>query len=183
MSLMRPDQMVIVDLDGNLIEGTDKAPSETVLHTEAYRARPDVGGVVHTHQMMATSFGIAGKEIRAVLHVDSPVLLNGQPFFEAPDLIMKPEEGEAVAQSLGKATFCHLRNHGIVVVGGTIEEATLNCIHLERLAQAEYNATQLGHVNVISWDKVRDLTRQIQGPAGRWAYYKALVEERDSLRR
>lgn len=182
MSLMTPEQMVVVDLDGRLIDGEDPPPSETVLHTETYRARPDVGGVVHTHQMMVTSFGIAGREIQPVLHVDSPVLLSGQPVFQAPDLIMKPEEGRAVAEALGQASFCHLRNHGIVVVGPTIEEATLNCIYLERLAVANFNAAQLGHVHAIPWDQVRDLTRQVQGPAGRWAYYKALVEERERWR-
>ena len=183
MSLMTPDLMVIVDLDGNLIEGEDHPPTETVLHTETYRARPDVGAVIHTHQMMATSFGIAGREIQPVLHVDSPVLLKGQPFYDAPDLIKTPQEGRDVAATLGQATFCHLRNHGIVVTGPTIEEATLNAIYLERLAQATFNAAQLGHVRAIPWDKVRDLTTQVQGPAGRWAYYCALLEEHRSLGR
>lgn len=182
MSLMAAGQMIVVDLDGRLIDGEDEPPSETVLHTETYRARPDVGAVIHTHQMMATSFGIAGKEIQPVLHVDSPVLLQGQPVFEAPDLIRFREEGAAVAQTLGDATFCHLRNHGIVVTGGSIEEATLNAIYIERLARATFNSHQLGHVHAIPWDKVRDLTKQVQGPAGRWAYYRALIEERSGRR-
>lgn len=56
-----PERMAVIDLDGRLIAGTDPPPGERFIHTAIYRARPDVGAIVHTHQPMATVMGIAGE--------------------------------------------------------------------------------------------------------------------------
>src|SRR5919202_5698338 len=68
---MTPDRMVAIDLDGNLLEGQEQPPSERFIHTEIYRARPNVVSVVHTHQPMATLLGIVSMPILPLLHVDS----------------------------------------------------------------------------------------------------------------
>jgi L-ribulose-5-phosphate 4-epimerase len=61
MAGLGPADMVVVDLDGNLVEGAGRPPAEVFIHTEIYRARPDVGAVVHTHQPAATLAGVDGR--------------------------------------------------------------------------------------------------------------------------
>ena len=63
---LSPDNMVVVDLEGNVVEGDFKPSSDTATHLALYRAYPDIGGVVHTHSPQATSWAQAGKSIPAL---------------------------------------------------------------------------------------------------------------------
>ena len=74
MHTLDADDMIVIDLDGNLVEGTEKPPAETYIHTEIYRARDDVMAVVHTHQPIATLMGVMNAEILPVLHVQAAQL-------------------------------------------------------------------------------------------------------------
>src|SRR5436305_3574369 len=64
---LRPEQMVVLDVDGNQVEGGLKPSSDTASHLYIYRHRPDVGGVVHTHSRYATAFAAVGRPIPVVL--------------------------------------------------------------------------------------------------------------------
>src|SRR5512136_2589272 len=64
---LTPESMVVVDLDGNVVEGMHKPSSDTFAHVYVYKHRPDVNGVVHTHSTFATAWAAAGKPIPAVL--------------------------------------------------------------------------------------------------------------------
>jgi len=70
------DDMSIINLDGELIEGSERPPAECFIHTEIYRARPDVNAVVHTHQPAATTLGLLDVELKPLLHVPA-VLTDG----------------------------------------------------------------------------------------------------------
>jgi L-ribulose-5-phosphate 4-epimerase len=177
MDKMGPEDMVVIDLDGVLVEGENEPPSERFIHTEIYRARPDVVSVVHTHQPMATLLGIVSMPILPLLHVDSMVL-EGQsvPIFACAELIVTSRQGHEVAQALGTQRVCHLQGHGIVSVAATVQEATLGAIHLERLAEVNYRVAQLGREpRVIPPDELQALAKQLASPAGRWAYYAELA--------
>src|SRR5262249_13657623 len=80
-----PDQVVTIDLDGNQVGAGEPPPGERFIHTEIYRARPDVGGIVHTHQLLSTIFGIVGREILPILHVESPLVARGIPTYPSPE--------------------------------------------------------------------------------------------------
>jgi L-ribulose-5-phosphate 4-epimerase len=181
MGEVGPKKLVVIDLDGNLVEGNDDGdgpPSERFIHTEIYRARPDVGGVVHTHQMLATVFGVVERKILPILHVEAPLLINGVPTYPSPDLITDPERGKAVAKVIGKAEVCHLQGHGIATASPTVEQATLAAIHLDRLAQANYIAAQLGGTpKVIAQEEIEQMAAsgKFVGYKVRWAYYASLV--------
>jgi ribulose-5-phosphate 4-epimerase/fuculose-1-phosphate aldolase len=178
MDTMGPEDMVEIDLDGNPLEGdAEPPPSERFIHTEIYRARPDVVSVVHTHQPMATLLGIVGLPILPLLHVES-LLVEQQPvpIFPCAELIVTQESGRRVAQALGDHRVCHLQGHGIVSVGQSVQEATLGAIHLERLADVNYRVAQLGREpRVIPQHEIDALKAQIAPPAGRWAYYTSLT--------
>jgi ribulose-5-phosphate 4-epimerase/fuculose-1-phosphate aldolase len=177
MDTMTADVMIEVDLDGKLVRGEDGPPSEVFIHTEIYRARPDVLSVVHTHQPMSTLAGIVGLPILPVLHVAAP-LVEQQPVptFACAELVVNPQLGQGLAQALSKHKVCHLQGHGIVSVSDTIEAATIGAVHLEQLADVCYRAAQVGREpRVIPQNEIDALKRNLAPLAGRWAYYAELA--------
>jgi ribulose-5-phosphate 4-epimerase/fuculose-1-phosphate aldolase len=176
MDTMTGDMMIVVDLDGNVVEGDEIAPAEVFIHTEIYRARPDVMSVVHTHQPMSTLCGLVDLEIKPILHVEAPHVEAPVPTFACAELIVNQALGRGVAEALGSAAYCHLQGHGIVAVDRTVQEATLKAIHLERAAEANYRAAAIGRTPwVIPPDQINNLRQQLAAPAGRWAYYKEIA--------
>ncbi len=90
------------DEQRELVEGDNEPSSERFIHTEIYRARPDVTSVVHTHQPMATLLGIVGLPILPLLHVESLVVAQQPvPIFACAELIVSAAQGQAVARALG----------------------------------------------------------------------------------
>jgi ribulose-5-phosphate 4-epimerase/fuculose-1-phosphate aldolase len=175
-----PDDMIVIDLDGNLIEGSDPPPSECFIHTEIYRARTDVHAVVHTHQKAATLLGVVGADLLPVLHVPA-VLTDGgtMPTWPCPVLVTKPEQGRELAASLGPAGLCHLQGHGIVSVAADIRRAAVTAVALEQLAEANLTILQTGRSpRVITEGELDELRSVVASIDGRWAYYVQLLAER-----
>jgi ribulose-5-phosphate 4-epimerase/fuculose-1-phosphate aldolase len=122
MENLKPEELVLVDLQGNKIRGETNVSVETPIHAAIYRGRKDAQAVVHTHAPTATAFGIAKTEILP-LQIELFMLLpNGVPIvsFKAPG-------SKALADAVQKKVADHdaviLENHGIVTVGSTIEAA------------------------------------------------------------
>jgi ribulose-5-phosphate 4-epimerase/fuculose-1-phosphate aldolase len=176
-----PADMVVIDLDGNLVEGADAPPAERFIHTEIYRARPDVSAVVHTHQAAATLLGVIGGDLLPILHVPA-VLTDGgtMPAWPCPLLVTGPELGRKLAAALGDAGLCHLQGHGIVSVAGDLRRAAVTAIATEQLAEANLTILQTGRVpRVITPGELAELRETVAAIDGRWAYYvQQLGEER-----
>jgi ribulose-5-phosphate 4-epimerase/fuculose-1-phosphate aldolase len=168
-----PADMIVIDLDGNLIEGSDAPPSECCIHTEIYRARPDVQAVVHTHQRAATLLGIVGAQLLPVLHVPAVFTDGGtMPTWPCPLLVTDRELGCELADSLGSAGLCHLQGHGIVSVADSVQRATVSAIALEQLAEANLTILSTGlSPRVITPDELEKLRGAVASVDGRWAYY------------
>ena len=175
---LTPDRVLTINLVGEVVSGDEIPPSERFIHTEIYRARPDVCGVVHTHQMYATAFGLADREILPILHVEAPLVADGVPCFPSSELIRTPELGVAVAATLGDKSACHLQGHGIVTVGRDIREAVIRAIQLERLARSQLMVAQLGaQPRVISPKEISHLTSSLVDYQVRWAYFAKLADD------
>ena len=176
MAGLGPDRMIVVDLDGRLVEGEDRPPAEVFIHTEIYRARPDVGAVVHTHQRSATLAGVLGLPIEPVLHVPATFVQHSPPTWPNPVLVDSPELGAALADALGGERFCHLQGHGVVSVAEGVREATVGAAMLEQLAEATLTAASTGtKPRVIGPDEIAMLRGQVAGVEGRWAYFCQLA--------
>ena len=177
MGTVEPDRMIVIDMDGKPVEGRDGPPAEIFIHTEIYRARPDIGGIVHTHQMMTTAFGVVGRPILPILATESPHAARPFPVYCDPDLVNSPARGKALAEALGDHDTVHIQNHGVVFTGPTVEEATLASIHIERLALLNYFSLQLGTPNVIPQEKISEMLKGNRvGYPVRFAYYKSLLD-------
>jgi ribulose-5-phosphate 4-epimerase/fuculose-1-phosphate aldolase len=123
---------------------TPGAHLETVMHTEAYRARPDVGAVIHTHPLHSIALGATDQGLALLSH-DGLLFPNGVPVFDGTaGLVTSPAHARAVAQALGSGRAVLLRNHGILVVGEDIRWAVLAAITLERAARLQFVARTLG---------------------------------------
>lgn len=174
---LKPADMVVIDLDGNLLDGSDAPPAECFIHTEIYRARPDVQAVVHTHQRAATLLGVVGADLLPVLHVPS-VLTDGgtMPTWPCPLLVTDRELGRQLAASLGTAGLCHLQGHGIVSVAADIKRAVVTAMAVEQLAEANLTILQTGLTpRTIAKDELDKLRGAVASIDGRWAYYVQLL--------
>jgi L-fuculose-phosphate aldolase len=128
-----PDRVHLVDGEGRVLSGGGARHSEYPIHTEIMAARPDVGGVVHTHPPHAVALAASGQPLLPVSHAANAFVPPEVPrFTETADLILTPELGEAVARTLGDARAMFLVNHGIVAVGETLQAATVAAVLLER---------------------------------------------------
>jgi ribulose-5-phosphate 4-epimerase/fuculose-1-phosphate aldolase len=140
-----PDDCIALDLDGNILTGSRGRHLEYPIHSEIYRCRPDVTAIVHTHPLHATVLGALLAELRPLTHEGSffvPPLI--PKFGRTSDLIITPELGAAVAQTLAGHRALFLVNHGIVVVGQSIEEACMAALLLEKACRAQLLAQAAG---------------------------------------
>ena len=173
---VRPEDLQLIDLDGKVLRGPHPRHSEVFIHSEILRARPEVGAVVHTHPVPATVFSSLGVPLRPIMHEGTNFVPPDVPRFdETTDLIVTPELGRAVARTLGARPALFLVNHGIVTAGGTIEEAVVNALLLDKIARAQLMVP--GGVPRVwtSDDEALVKRKRIYNPealASRWAYYE-----------
>jgi L-ribulose-5-phosphate 4-epimerase len=156
---LRPEHLVIVDLDGNRIRGDLNPSSDTASHLYVYRHRPDVNGVVHTHSPYATAFAALGKPIPVYLtaHADE---FGGSVPCGGFALIGGEEIGQVVVESIGDSRAVLLKNHGVFTIGPTAEAAVKAAVMVEDVARTVWIALQLGQPDEIPAEDVAKLHRR-----------------------
>ena len=136
------DDIVTVDLAGNLVDGTARPPLEYHIHSEAYRARPDVNAVMHTHPQWSTFLTMTGVKYQPVYA--QGVLVGDIPLMDSPLSINTRPMGERMAQILGRNPAVLLKAHGVVVVGADVVECFALAAYVEENAYRQYMAMQIG---------------------------------------
>lgn len=132
------ERVHLVSATGEVLDGDGPRHSEYPIHTEVMAARPDVGGVVHTHPPHAVALAATGQELRPVSHAANLFVPPGVPrFTDTADLVLTAELGRAVALQLGDARAVFLVNHGIVAVGATVRQATVAAVVLEQACRQQ----------------------------------------------
>lgn len=171
---IRPQHIIVCNLDGKKIEGKYERHSEIFIHTEIFKARPDVNCVVHTHPPYAIAFGSLRQPLRPVSHEGS-VFCEGLPLFDyTTALIRTPELGREVAKTLGSCRGVLMKNHGSTVVGDSIEVATLYAVFLEKAARIQLLATASGEPSWTSDEEAKVKFEQIYTPhrlGSMWDYF------------
>ncbi len=150
------EDMVVVDLDGNIVEGTLKPSSDTASHLYIYRHRPNVGGIVHTHSRYATAFAALGKPIPCVLTAMADEFGGPIPCGRFA-LIGGEEIGKVVLESIGRSPAVLLKNHGVFTIGKTSIEAVKAAVMTEDAAATVWMAMQLGTPEIISTENIEKL--------------------------
>lgn len=141
---MDGDDVITVDLAGERTSGNRPRHVEVFIHTEIMRARPEVRAVVHTHPLHAVAFSALCRPLLPIGH-EGALFCDGLPVFDrTSDLIVDPELGKAVAACLDGRNALLLRNHGIVTAGGSIEEAVMTAVMLEKACKVQLLAEAAG---------------------------------------
>ena len=153
---MRPEHMVVVDLDGNIVEGDYKPSSDVHSHLYIYKHRSDVGGVVHTHSAYATAFAAVNKPIPVVLtaiadEFGGPIPCGGFA------LIGDDAIGKVVVESIGKSPAVLLKNHGVFTIGKNAKSAVKAAVMTEDNAKTVWLALQIGVPDEIAAEDVEKL--------------------------
>ncbi len=155
---MRPEDVVVVNLEGEVIEGRLKPSSELSLHLELLKARPDIHAVIHTHQVYATTLACLNWEIPAVHYL---VGFCGNKVPLAPYATYgTPELARNVVQSIGHYNACLMANHGMVAVGATLSAAFNVAEELELVARLYYQSMCIGKPRILPDEEMEIITKK-----------------------
>ncbi len=160
--LVKRQDIVCYDLDGNAVSQTTERPYlERFIHSEIYRARPDVVAVVHSHSPSVIPFAITHNPLKPVFHM-SGFLGSGSAHFEIREaagnsdmLIRSAYLGEALAKSLGKHNCVLMRGHGSTVVGTSLEQVVYRAIYAEVNAKLQWAANGLGAISFLNEEEAQ----------------------------
>ena len=160
-----PENIVICNLEGEKVAGGGRKHSEVYIHSEIYKVRPDVMSVIHTHPTHAVALSATGRALRSISQ-PSVAFSDGLPYFtDNIDLIRSKDMGAAVARALGSCKAVLLRNHGVAVVGASVEESTILAIMLDNACQIQLLAEAAGGVGeVFGAEDIRRLHHNITRP-------------------
>jgi L-ribulose-5-phosphate 4-epimerase len=140
-----PDNMVVTDLDGNLVDGDLSPSSDTAAHAYVYKYMPHVGGVVHTHSTYATAWSARGEAIPCVLTMIADEF-GGEIPVGPFALIGDDSIGRGIVETLAghRSPAVLMRNHGVFTVGGNARAAVKAAVMCEDVARTVHIARQLG---------------------------------------
>ena len=153
---MRSEHMVVVDIDGKMVEGNFKPSSDVYSHLYIYKHRADVHGVVHTHSVYATAFAAVNKPIPVVLTAIADEFGGAIPCAGFA-LIGDDAIGKVVVESIGKSPAVLLKNHGVFTIGKNAKSAVKAAVMTEDNAKTVWLAMQIGTPDVIADDDVQKL--------------------------
>jgi ribulose-5-phosphate 4-epimerase/fuculose-1-phosphate aldolase len=154
--LVMADDILEFDLDGAALDPQGHTLYvERFIHSEIYKAHPDIKAIVHSHSPSIIPFGVTNVSLRPIYHMSS-FLGAGVPIFEiratagpATDMLIRsPELGAALAHSIGGAAVVLLRGHGNVVVGTSVQQVVFRAIYTEFNAKLQAEALRLGQGEV-----------------------------------
>jgi L-ribulose-5-phosphate 4-epimerase len=151
---LTPDKLIVVDMNGKVIEGNLKFSSDTYAHLYIYRNRPDVNGIVHTHSCYATAFAAVGRPIPVVLtamcdEFGGPIPCGGYAKVGGDEI------GAEVIRSIGSSPAILLKNHGVFTVGKSPLEAVKAAVMVEDVAKTVFLSYQLGIPEEIPAEEVK----------------------------
>ncbi len=136
--VLTPDQVCVLDENLNVIEG-GKPSSESLMHVECYKTRPDISAIVHTHSTMASAFACLNKPIPAFIFELSVFNLDNATIPVAPYALPGTIElAQNVANTVAKSDLVLMERHGTIAVGKNVDEAFENADYIEELAHIYY---------------------------------------------
>jgi ribulose-5-phosphate 4-epimerase/fuculose-1-phosphate aldolase len=184
-SAIPDDNVLEYDLDGNLLAGKRDQPEEIFFYTSTYKAKKDIGSVIHVHPPVATSVVATGKKIIPMRH-------NGLKFGKGVPITpwlygTWQEDGDRAAKAMGSNCAVMIRGHGANLTGRSLQEACINTIELERTAKMIVWASAVGKIKTPFSSAVLKKYQALE--AGRvkrrghapsrsaaWAFYESMVQ-------
>lgn len=169
--MMRPEDMIVCDLEGRQLEGHRACTSEILMHLTIYKLRPDVSAVVHAHPPISTGFAVAGRPLNLAILPEAVVALGVVPL-TSYGLPGTPELSRQLAPYIPNHDALLMANHGVVCYGDSLEKAFFRMETVEHLSRIALVAELLGGPRLLPRREVDRLVQArarygIQFPEGR----------------
>jgi ribulose-5-phosphate 4-epimerase/fuculose-1-phosphate aldolase len=177
LALVRESELLTINLDGEVVEGSHAAPSEAWLHTAIMKAKPRVNVITRIHARVANIFSVTDRRLEPV-HNHGSFFAGGVPVYSTPDLITTQKLGAEVSRTLGDGPAVLLRGNGQVTVGRTIPEAVMMAIYLEEAAEILYGALQIGKPVPLTLDESKQRQVEALPPVDlerAWNFFKSKI--------
>jgi L-fuculose-phosphate aldolase len=159
---MEPEDVVLVDLDGTVVEGSFEPSVETPMHTGILRARPEIGGIVHTHARYSTTLACLNWEIPPIHYMLAVLSDEGRVPLARYATYGTEELARHATDALGSShTACLLSNHGTIAVAGSVTEAYASTELLEEMAELYYRARTAGEPVVLTPEQMAEVSAKI----------------------
>lgn len=130
-ALVTPEDFIVLDWQGQVVEGEGYPNAEWPIHACIYRARADVSSVLHSHQRLSRIFSLSSHKLRGLLMSAVPEWQDGLPVYRGAGLVNSVERGDALAGILGSNSAALLRGHGDVVAGPSVTQTVLKATNLK----------------------------------------------------
>jgi ribulose-5-phosphate 4-epimerase/fuculose-1-phosphate aldolase len=141
---LRPERLLVVDYAGKVVQGEGNVPAELALHLEVLKARPDVESVLHCHMELAIAFTMMEGVQLMPMRARAVRWESGIPTHPDPSHIKLPEQGAALARSLGPHHALLMRGHGLTLVAESVPALLVDAVHFKENAQAMMQVLQSG---------------------------------------
>ncbi len=150
---LTPANMVIVDINGKVIEADHGPSTDTASHLYVYKHRPDVMGIVHTHSNYATAFAAVGKPIPACItaiadEFGGPIPCGGYASIGGNQI------GEEILRSIGNSRAIIMKQHGVFTIGKTVQKALKAAVMVEDVARTVWLAMQIGQIEELPAEEI-----------------------------
>jgi L-fuculose-phosphate aldolase len=161
-AVTEPEDIVVVSLDGETLDGAFEPSVETPMHTGIYRSRPETLGIVHTHARFSTTLACLDWEIPPVHYMLASLSDEGRVPVARYATYGTEELARSAAQALERThRACLLRNHGTISVGATVSEAYSRTELLEQMAEIYYRARTVGEPVVLTTEEIAEVGAKI----------------------
>jgi ribulose-5-phosphate 4-epimerase/fuculose-1-phosphate aldolase len=192
-ALAEAKDFIVLDGDGRVVDGDGLPNAEWPIHACIYRARPDVGSVLHSHQRLSRIFSLSPHKLRGLLMSSVPEWQDGLPVYRGAGLINSVERGDRLAATLGAGSAALLRGHGDVVAAADVSSTVLKALSLRDNADVLHELiSHRGRLDLWSAEDVaawappmhvnvsREAAALLANKA--WDYYQARVDGRLAAR-
>lgn len=176
-SLIRVSDLILVNQQGEVVEGS-KPVNEAAfaIHSQIHEARPDVIAAAHTHSTYGKSWSSLGRLLDPLTQDACSFYEDHSLFDDYTGVVLELEEGKRIAQALGDKKAVILRNHGLLTVGHSVDEAAWWFITMERSCQAQLMAEAAGKPILIEPKNAQIAQRQIGSHQLGWFSFQPLYE-------
>jgi L-fuculose-phosphate aldolase len=182
----KASNMLLVDKDLRVIDGNGSINPANRFHLWIYRHRPEVNAIIHTHPLWTSALAMIGQPL-AISHMDTTPAYEDTAFLaEWPGVPFGDDEGRIISEALGDKRAILLSHHGLLTACGSLEEATILAIAVERAAQLQILASSAGTIKPIPANlgrEARDYSKKPIYSLGMFEYYsrQALRDARECL--
>jgi ribulose-5-phosphate 4-epimerase/fuculose-1-phosphate aldolase len=177
-ALIRASDLILVNHQGEVVEGDWPVNvAAFAIHSQVHQARPDVIAAAHTHSTYGRAFSALGRTLDPITQDSCAFFEDHALFDDFTGVVIDTEEGKRIAHALGEHKAAILRNHGLLTVGHTVDEAAWWFVTMERTCQVQIAAMSAGDPVLIDEEYARLTQTQVGSHVAGWFSFQPLYDK------